>query len=178
MACLATSFGATPLVSALRTILSCFLLMRLSFAVFVICGRAAAGCEQAAAGCEAAAGAQAAAAGAQAAAAGTTSRPREARAAHHLEAGALRAVLLLPSLLLLAALADLALLLPDLLVDLALRRLHGGARARSFIRWSHDGFSPLPHFDTLIVEDAAPVFAVFHGRVLPIAACAWLRRRF
>ena len=28
--------------------------------------------------------------------------------------------------------------------------------------------SPLPHFDTLIVEDAAPVFAVFHGRVLPI----------
>ena len=42
--------------------------------------------------------------------------------------------------------------------------------ARSFIRWSHDGLSPLPHFDTLIVEDAAPVFAVFHGRVLPIAA--------
>ena len=40
--------------------------------------------------------------------------------------------------------------------------------ARSFIRWSHDGLSPLPHFDTLIVEDAAPVFAVFHGRVLPI----------
>ena len=152
--------------SALRTILSCFLLMRLSRRVRDLWAGDAA--EQVA-GAQAAAGAQARPR--------VRRRPRWARcrvvrARGAPPAGALRAVLL-PPLLLLAALADLALLLPDSSIS-ALRRLHG-SRGALLIRWSHDGSSPLPH-STLIVEDAAPVFAVFHGRVLPMRER--LRRRF